>query len=566
MMLPDARTTVDSSAEARPMPKVNALVEQKHGWQRHTVGGATIWFRGYVHGRTVGQVAAEAAALTEVTAASWLDRLDGHYSLIVLCSDRALAAVDPVRSSPLVWARDGDSLVVTHDGPAMETRLCLGPDDIDPAMATAVAHSGYTIGDATLYRRVRQLGPGEYLWVDGGGASQRRYHRWQPWRPADADPNDLAGPLSALNRKLIGDLVAGAGGRTILVPLSAGLDSRFMASGLKEAGYDKVRCVAYGLPGNRDAVTSREIARRLGYEWTFVPYTQRNMRRTFHESDYASYKAYSDSLTGIHFPQEYRMVREMISAHGLEEDAIIVNGQAGDFIAGNHVPASLFQPGGGAEDRRERIVAALMAKHFRHWSAVATPAGMAAIASLLGEEIEAIGGMPGDPTGDHGVYEYCEFQDRQIKYVLNGQRTYEYLGLDWRLPLWDRAYMDFWEQAPLAAKKQENLYRSVLTRDNWGGVWQDVPVNPSRVRPGWIRPLRALAKVALAPLGRTRWHRFERRIFQYWMSTTCGYAAWPWRRVAFDGRGHVGATSWHAADYLAGKGLLLDGGTAGERA
>jgi len=540
------------------MPNVEALIEPRHGWQRHAIGGAPVWFRGYVHGRGAAQVAAEAAALGEAEVAAWLDRLDGHYSLVVLRADRAWAAVDPVRSYPLIWARDGESVVITHSGPAIERRLGLRPNDIEPAMAIAVAHGSFTIGDATLYRRVRQIGPGQYLWIDGSGVAPRRYHRWQPWRPAEADPEDLAKPLSALNRKLIDDLVASAGGRPILVPLSAGLDSRFMASGLKEAGYANVRCVAYGLAGNREAHMSREIAQRLGYPWAFVPYTQGRMRRTLRSADYGSYKAYSDSLTCIHFPQEYRMLADLRAQNALPHDTIVVNGQAGDFIAGNHIPATLFESGGSAEARRERVIAALMAKHFKHWSALATPARLATIAGLLAKEIDAIGGMPEQPAGDHGIYEYCEFQDRQSKYVLNGQRVYEYFGLEWRVPLWDRAYMDFWAKAPLAAKKRETLYRTVLTRDNWGGVWRDVPVNPQRVRPHWIRPLRALAKLAYAPLGRARWHRFERRAFQYWMSTTCAYAAWPWHRVAFDRRGHVGASSWHAADYLAGKGVSLE--------
>jgi asparagine synthase (glutamine-hydrolysing) len=566
MILAESRIAMESPAEAKPMPPVEALIEPRHGWQRLTSGGATIWFRGHAHGRSAAQIAAEAAALGEAAVAAWLDRLDGHYSLVVLAAERAWAAVDPVRSYPLIWARDGARVVVTHSGPAIEARLGLGAGDIDPAIATAVAHGSFTIGDATLYGRVRQIGPGQYLWIDGGGVAQRRYHRWQPWRPIEANPEELAEQLSALNRKLIDDLVTSAGGRPILVPLSAGLDSRFMVSGLKEAGYAKVRCVAYGLAGNREAEMSREIARRLGYPWTFVPYTQGRMRRTLRSADYAAYKAYSDSLTGIHFPQEYRMLADIIAHHALAPDTIAVNGQSGDFIAGNHIPASLFDSGGNVEARRQRVIAALMTKHFKHWSALATPARLATIASLLAKEIDAIGGMPESPAGDHGIYEYCEFQDRQSKYVLNGQRTYEYFGLEWRVPLWDRAYMDFWAQAPLAAKERESLYRSVLVRDNWGGVWRDVPVNPQRVRPHWIRPLRAAAKLAFAPLGRARWHRFERRAFQYWMSNTCAYAAWPWHRVAFDGRGHNGATSFHAAAYLEAKGVLLDGGRAGMRA
>ncbi len=558
MILAETRTASERPAAARPMPEVEALIEARHGWQRFVCGGATVWFRGYAHGRVATQVAAEAAALGEAAVPAWLDKLDGHFALVVLGAGRAWAAVDPVRAYPLIWADDGGRVLVSHSGPAIEARLGLGPRDIDPAMAAAVAHGSFTIGNATLYPRVRQIGPGQYLWVDGEGAVVCRYHRWEPWKPVEAAAEDLAQPLSALNRKLIGDLVASAGGRPILVPLSAGLDSRFMVSGLKEAGYANVRCVAYGLAGNREAEMSREIARRLGYPWTFVPYTQARMRHTFRDPDYAAYKAYSDSLTGIHFPQEYRMLADMIADHGLAPDTIVVNGQSGDFIAGNHVPASLFENAGSVAARRERVIAALMAKHFKHWTALATPARLATIAGRLAMEIEAIGGMPASPGADHGIYEYCEFQDRQSKYVVNGQRTYEYFELDWRLPLWDRAYLDFWAKAPLAAKKRESLYRDVLVRDNWGGVWRELPVNPQRVRPQWIRPLRAAAKLAFLPLGRARWHRFERRALQYWMSTTCAYAAWPWRRVAFDRRGHVGASSWHAADYLAEKGVALD--------
>jgi len=552
-------STTAAAKEASVRAKIKPLVSAQFGWRRLPAGSGTMWFRGYVHGRSPEVLAAGVANLTETTAAAWLDGLDGHFSLIVVQPEWALAASDPVRSYPLIWARDGGAVVVTHDGPALEARLGLGPADVDPVMARVVALSGFTIGDATLYPAARQIGPGEYLWVGADGARQGRYHRWDPWLPEEATPEDLFEPLSALNRKLIEDLVAGAGGRPILLPLSAGLDSRFVAAGLMEAGYANVRCVAYGLAGNREAVTSRDVARRLGYDWTFVPHTQGTMRRIFRDPDYARYKAYSDSLTGMHFPQEYRMVTAMLADHGLDRDAIVVNGQAGDFIAGNHVPEALFEPGGDADERLDRIVGALLAKHYKHWASLQTRDRLAEADGLIRAEIKKLGGLPDDPAGDHGIYEYCEFQDRQSKYVLNGQRIYEYLGLDWRLPLWDRAYMDFWARAPLAAKKREALYRDVLCRDNWGGVWHGIPVNPVRIRPGWMRPVRLAAKALHAPFGRAKWRRFERRYLEYWMAATCSYAAWPYSQVVRDRRGHYSAFIWHAANYLEGKGLQWDG-------
>ena len=37
-----------------------------------------------------------------------------------------------------------------------------------------------------------------------------------------------------------------------------------------------------------------------------------------------------------------------------------------------------------------------------------------------------------------GAHVYSGFIDRQSKYVINGQRIYEYYGYEWRLPLWDK--------------------------------------------------------------------------------------------------------------------------------
>jgi asparagine synthase (glutamine-hydrolysing) len=199
-----------------------------------------------------------------------------------------------------------------------------------------------------------------------------------------------------------------------------------------------------------------------------------------------------------------------------------------------------------------------MTKHFCQWGAEAVGDVTAKLRTRLGEEIDAVG-LPASPEGDHGIYEWCEFQDRQSKYVVGGQRVYEHLGLDWRLPLWDQRYLSFWERAPLAAKAHQRLYRDMLTRANWGGVWRDIPVNRKTIKPAWMIPLRYAAKLAHAPLGKKRWHAFERRYLQYWMSNLCNYALVPYGQVTRDGRGHRSGISWHIEIYLSKKGLGLDG-------
>ncbi|MEK9662368.1 MAG: asparagine synthase C-terminal domain-containing protein, partial [Alphaproteobacteria bacterium] len=506
---PDTATTA---------PRLDALLAERFGWRRLTSGDRVFWFRGHVRGRSAEALASEAATLSRAGVEAWLRALDGHFALVLTGPDWSLAAVDRVRSSPLLWARHNSRLLVSSDGPALRAALDLGPDDLDNVQGDAFAMAGFTVGDATLYRGIRQLLPGTYL-LDAPDmpGTVESYHRWRPHQPAGAEAGDLATVLSRLHESLIARLVEDAAGRPILVPLSAGLDSRFLASGLAAAGYKNVHCVAYGRAGNREAVVSEQIARRLGYRWSFVPYTNAIVRTAWASDDHRAYEAYADSFTAIPFPQDYVALTVLRERDDLPADTVVVNGQTGDFITGNHVPRSLIGHAGGTDDiRMARIVDALVAKHFKHWTGLATPERMARIRGLLSDEIAAAGGLPGDPADDFGVYEYSEFVDRQAKYVINGQRLYEYLGLDWRLPFWDRDYLDFWERAPLSAKANQALYRDVLERDNWGGVWRDIPVNPMRIRPVSLMVARQLAKILHAPLGAERWHAFERRYFLYW--------------------------------------------------
>ena len=405
------------------------------------------------------------------------------------------------------------------------------------------------------------MGPGELFWFEPGAEPRRqRYYTYRPWNVRPADPAVLEAELAETTLAIMERTLASLDGRTLVVPLSAGRDSRLIVSAARHLGYANVRCFAYGRTGNFEAAASRAIADRLGYPWSFVPVTIRDARDFFASDGYARYLDFSDSGASVPFVQDMAALLTLKKSGFVPEDAVIANGNSGDFISGNHIVPALWHQTQDLDDdaRWRRITGALVQKHFMLWSSLATQANRRRIAGLLRASIERAGGILGDPAADFGLFEYSEFQDRQCKYVITGQRIYEFLGHDWRLPLWDNAYLRFWEGVPLAEKAGQALFTRMLHNANWGGVWRDIPVNRKNIRPLWLVPVRQIARALHAPLGRDRWHRFERRYFQYWMDSACSSACVPYSRVWRDRRGARHQVAWLTQLYLARHGIDMD--------
>jgi asparagine synthase (glutamine-hydrolysing) len=549
----------------RSAPAVDFAIGPEYGWRCASEGAMTVWAKGYGRGADAKTLAREFAQLRKLDAAAlgqMLNGLDGHFAIAVSGPDYAFAAVDWVRSIPLAFGRCGDRWLIADQALRLRDLAKLGQDDIDPDAALAIAMSGYTIDLATLYRGLHQLGPGEFiLFTEGKEPQCNRYYCYRPWRDDKPIYNaDRAkAELRDVTLHIIDTMMKGLDGRELVVPLSAGRDSRLIVSAAHQLGYRNVRCFAYGRPGNFEAEASKAIADRLGFPWRFVPTGVGLMRRYFKSEIHRRYVAFSDTAQSAPFVQDLPQVQTLKDDGFISSDAVLCNGNSGDYISGAHIVPAMQRKSidPSFDARMRRIVDALTDKHFALWRNLATPTNRMRIADALRNSIARAGATLGPPDDDYGLYEYAEFQDRQCKYVITGQRIYEFLGHEWRLPLWAKPYLDFWERVSLAGKVKQNLYAAMLDEQNWGGVWNRMPVNAKTIKPDWIRPIRFAAKVAHSPLGRERWHQFERRYFQYWMSATGASACVPYWRAIRDSGGARHGVAWLARSYLDRHGVTV---------
>ena len=270
--------------------------------------------------------------------------------------------------------------------------------------------------------------------------------------------------------------------------------------------------------------------KKLDIPWTFVPLTSTIQRKFFNSSIYEQYIEFCHNYSSTPFQQDLYPIHKLLENKWIDRDAIIVNGNTGDFISGGHIPNFLQANHEITKTRSEMFISHFLNKHFALWENRFSAEQYALLADMLMSDIEQ-DGLCFTKTPTYAIWERLEFLNRQSKYVISGQRVYDFLGLDWELPLWQDAYLDFWSKVPLSLKANQTLYKNMLHQQNWCGVWENIPVNHKKISPGWIIPFRLMAKVACAPFGRDTWHRIEKRFFAYWMDWGGNYAITPYWKL-----------------------------------
>ncbi len=536
-------------------------LDARRNWKSREINDRNISVFGFVDGLKDEEFLQKLSTASAAQIQNILVLWTGHFMFTIEDPEFVLAATDPSGACQLLWAENKGNLIIADNINSLMSYLKLSEHDIDKDMALSVAMSGYTIGNSTLYKPVKLLGAGQYLIAEKARIRVSNYYKWVPKQNEPISRNSID-ELIHLNNKVIEKLIKRADGQKIIVPLSAGWDSRFVASGLADQNYDNVLCVSYGRPRNRETNVAQQVASTLGFRHIEFKYTNKLIRSICQTEEYSVYKKFCDTGTGVHFFGEYPMLKLLSQKGELDNTTIFANGQSGDFISGNHIP-SCFADTESLEDevgvRLDTILDALTDKHYALWKTLCTEQNLTSIKVSLKDQLNSLGGLPSLQSNDYGIFEAIEFYNRQSKYVLNGLRTYEFFGHEWSIPLWDKEYMDFWRRVSLAEKKQQILYKETLLKQNWGKTWLDVEINPSIPIPLPLNSARFFLKALFLFFGKDKWHDFERRYLDIFMTNTHGYAFKTKMEVWLDRRQHRNPLSYIVEEYLNDKSIRWDG-------
>jgi len=217
---------------------------------------------------------------------------------------------------------------------------------------------------------------------------------------------------------------------------------------LKKRGFENVTTFTYGRKNNPELELSEKVARKLGYIWRFIEYTDETVKDFIVSDRFRDYYPAASNYSSMFYLQEYFALEELKKS--IPQNSVFIPGHSGDFFAGSHLNKRIIS----AETEKE-LTEEIIKKHFNNKEIDPSESGV--ILKSIRESLNL-----------NGRFSYLDFEnwdlkERQAKFILNSNRIYEYFGYEYRLPLMDKRLMDFFSGVSPKLKYGKYLYDKVLT-------------------------------------------------------------------------------------------------------
>ena len=368
---------------------------------------------------------------------------------------------DFCRSYPIFFQEDLDNILISNSYKYLKKKL----ENIDEESLNFVKLCGYSLGYNTLVKNIKIMMPGELFFSDGINTTLEKYFEYHiTTKKKNLSKKKLKIQLSSIIDNIFENIIIKANNRPIWIPLSGGLDSRLVLCKLHEKGYTNLNCFSYGLKNNSECLIAEKIAKALNTRWKFIEIKKKNYLNFYSSKEKKILDRYSDNLQVVPNYQDFLVIRKMLREKILPKDAIIINGQSGDFNTGNHIPESLMK-----NNSFKDFLESVKKKHFFLINSDNNILFNKKIDNFFIDYLKSNKVLEKNLAD---LYEKWEYEERQIKYVVNGQKTYDFLNINWYLPLWESEFVKFWTSVDKKYRFRQNLYREYLYDWNYKNLFR----------------------------------------------------------------------------------------------
>lgn len=409
----------------------------------------------------------------------FLRKIDGLFSFVVKTDSHLFCAVDKARSLPLFFNDRGGESIISDSAEVIRKKLNIEQENVDKYCYLSFYAKGYLDRNYTVYSEIKQLDCGEALCLAADNKAQiiRYYNHINIISNKSYEElKDLFDKtaLSAFER--IKKVIAG---RPVAISLSGGYDSRAVACMLKRVGVEDVSCYTYGKKGSFEVEQSRKNAEALGYRWIYVEYSDERVNCVLDEEG-KKYLDYYETHDCLPYIQNYPAVRELVEKGWFKEGTVFLTGLCGDMPSGYYIPAKedvKYDNKYAAEWLYSEIYARQFPDEVFHKQCVA---------EILNDMV----------NNDVKVYDYNTFAS-SIDFIytrtchahafLNMNRSHDYYGFEWLIPMWDGDLLNLWYSIPAEYRFKQKFYEDWLLN----GVCSPYGIGTKKTTVGYsIKPIK----------------------------------------------------------------------------
>lgn len=384
----------------------------------------------------------------------WLKKLNGNFSAVIHIKDKIFLIVDKLRSYPLFYYQSEDNIYICDIG---ENMLNFLPKKLNRMAVYELLSLGYLSFD-TLIENVYSVNAGSYVVIEPNHNVDIFLYFSYIFDKKQINKEELFNLSSKRLEDGFRKIQNTIGKHTILLPLSGGYDSRLVACLCKKAGLDNVICFTYGIKDSFDVVFSKKVADALGYKWYFVEYTKELWDTFLSSQDFIDYCRYAGNLTANPHFQDLPALLKLKKEGIIHQNMIVMPGHSGDLLGGSKIPISIL------EKHKIKLTHEFLSKmiYENFYDLNKIPSSQKKI--IIEKNKKLISQLSLNNIDDLlDIYESFWFVKSKVaNFLVNSMRGYEFVGLEWRLPLWDDTYAELWYSIPWSYKYYSSLYNDFM--------------------------------------------------------------------------------------------------------
>jgi len=382
-----------------------------------------------------------------------INKLSGIFTILIVEDSKLFVYSDITNYLPIFFIHINEEWKISDDWHYLLKEK--GVFNINRQEEAGFLCSGFVSGNATLDDEILKTKSGQVAIIENDKLYFKTIYSFLPQFFFPNKIDDLVGHGTNIFISAGKRLINYLNGRTAVVPLSGGFDSRLILSILKLNNYEDVICFTYGKK-TLEVEISKKVAEKLNYKWYFVDYEQITYDGFVQDEEFKDYAfKYANGYSMVYL-QEYFALKYLQENNLIPKNSVFLPGHSGDFLGGSYV------------NRTVRITKhnSDIAKHIEqkyYFFKKKSKKEKRAIVKCLNNEFVNQKFVNLKIDKFYPYVEDWDVKEKLSKFIARSSYVFTYFGHEHIFYFWDKELVEFWKSMPYNFREGKFLYDKILS-------------------------------------------------------------------------------------------------------